>query len=259
MRQVRLEVCVDTPDGLDVAVASGSDRIELCSSLISGGLTPSLGLMIRAAAVACPVRVMIRPREGDFTYSAAEVEMMVRDIEAVAELGLEGVVMGANRPGGELDETVLRRLLDHATAAGLRTTLHRSFDLVPDLAAALVIASDLGFDSLLTSGGEPDAVSGLDALRGLVTKAHRDGRRIEIMAGVGISSKTVRAIVERTGVDWVHGSCSRPRPAASPNALRLGYASPRHRVTDGGEIVRLQRVLAAMAEVAETGPRVNIE
>jgi copper homeostasis protein len=259
MREVRLEVCVDTPDGLGIAVASGSDRIELCSSLISGGLTPSLGMMNLAAVLSCPVRVMIRPREGDFTYSAAEVDLMMRDIDGVAEAGLDGVVMGANRPGGELDETVLRRLVGHAAAAGLKTTLHRSFDLTPDLQAALAIASDLGFDSLLTSGGAPDALSGRDALRDLVMQAQADGRHIEIMAGVGVGSKTARAIIEHSGIGWVHGSCSRPRPAISPDAVRLGYASPRHRMTDGAEIVRLLRVLEALGEAAETGHRVNIE
>jgi len=259
MRRVRLEVCVDTLDGLEIAVASGSDRIELCSSLNVGGLTPSPGMMSVAAALSCPARVMIRPREGDFTYSAAEVDMMARDIDAVADLGLEGVVMGANRPGGELDEEVLWRLAGRAAGAGLKTTLHRSFDLVPDLPAGLAAAVDLGFDSILTSGGQPDALSGVDALQDLVTRARQGARGIEIMAGAGVDSQTVRTIVEHTHIGWVHGSCSRPRPVTSPHALRLGYVSPRHRSTDGDEIVRLLRVLDAIGEAAGTGHRVNIE
>ncbi len=258
MRRVRLEVCVDTLEGLEIAVASGSDRVELCSSLVVGGLTPGPGMMGVAAALPCPTRVMIRPREGDFIYSANEVEMMMRDIDAVAELGLEGVVIGANRPGGELDENVLRRLAGHAVAAGLKTTLNRSFDLAPDLQAALAVAADIGFDSVLTSGGQPDALTGVDALRALVDGARKHGRRIEIMAGAGVHSQTVRSIVEHTGIGWVHGSCSRPRAVTSPDALRLGYVSTRHRSTDGAEIARLLRVLDALGEAAEAGPRANI-
>ena len=86
---VLLEICVDTADGLDIAATCGADRIELCASLGIGGLTPSLGMMRLAAAIKCPTRVMIRPRQGDFTYSPAELAMMRHDIDAVADIGLE--------------------------------------------------------------------------------------------------------------------------------------------------------------------------
>ena len=92
-----LEVCVDTPEGLIVATRYGADRIELCASLGVGGLTPNLGLMRMAAAKGCPTRAMIRPRQGDFVYTEAEASVMLHDIDAVAMMGLEGVVIGGNR------------------------------------------------------------------------------------------------------------------------------------------------------------------
>ncbi len=259
MTRTRLEVCVDTLEGLEIAAANGVDRIELCSCLSAGGMTPSLGIMRVAVALPCPTRVMIRPRDGDFTYSTGEIDMMLHEIDAVAGLGLDGVVIGANHLSGELDEAVLRRLTDHARTANLNVTLHRSFDLAPDLRAALAIAAGLGIDSVLTSGGALEAPKGIEALRDLVDAAHTNGNTLEIMAGVGVGSKTAREIVEGAGVDWLHGSCSRPRAIVSPEAQRLGYSTPDHRRTDATEITRLLAVLdeiaaARAASVSEKSP-----
>ena len=248
MTRVRLEVCVDTREGLEVAVASGADRIELCSCLNVGGLTPSPGLMRVAAGLPCLTRVILRPREGGFVYTAAEIEMILYEIDAVAELGLEGVALGANRPSGELDESVLRRLIDHARGAGLKTTLHRSFDLAPDLKGALWTARDLGVNSILTSGGARDALTGVEVVSDLVIAAQTPGPPIDLMAGVGVGSKNVREIVERTGINWVHGSCSQPRTAAPTDPLHLGLSSVEHRSTSGLEITRVLSVLSAIAE-----------
>ncbi len=247
MTRARLEVCVDTHEGLEIAAARGADRIELCTCLSAGGLTPSLGLMEIAARLACPTRVMIRPRDGDFTYSAGEIDLMLRDIDTVAGLALEGVVLGANHADGHLDEIALGRLVGHAKRQDLKVTLHRSFDLAPDLMAALDVARGLGLDAVLTSGGETDAPTGIKALKALVTASHAAGDGIEIMAGVGVGAKTVRNLIARTGVGWVHGSCSLPRMVVSQEALRLGYSSPDHRRTDPNEISRMLDILTELA------------
>lgn len=244
MTRARLEVCVDTHEGLEIAAAHGADRIELCTCLSAGGLTPSLSMMEAASRLACPTRVMIRPRDGDFTYSHGEVDMMLRDIDTVAALSLEGVVLGANHAAGHLDEMALGRLAGHAKRQGLKVTLHRSFDLAPNLVTALAIARDLGIDAVLSSGGEMDAPSGVKTLKALVAASKTAGNRIEVMAGVGVGSKTVREIVARTGIAWVHGSCSLPREIVSQEALRLGYSSPDHRRTDPEEISRTLEILA---------------
>ena len=98
MSAVTLEICVDGADGLIAAVAGGADRIELCSALALGGLTPSPGLMTLAARAPVPVYAMIRPRAGDFVFSPAEIDQMRREIDAVREAGLAGVVLGARVP-----------------------------------------------------------------------------------------------------------------------------------------------------------------
>lgn len=113
--KVLLEVCVDNVEGLRAAVEGGVDRIELCSALEVGGLTPSRGLMSIAPTVASgtPVYALIRPRSGDFVYSAAEVTVMLRDIDAAREAGIQGVVIGANTEKGDLDVHTLEALLKH--------------------------------------------------------------------------------------------------------------------------------------------------
>src|ERR1700761_7381147 len=117
-----LEVCVDSVASLDVAAASAADRAELCSSLTVGGLTPSPGLLVAAAATGLPCFVLIRPREGDFCYTRREIDVIRRDIDTVRSLNLAGIVIGASRPDGALDEAVLRQLVEHA--AGLPAVLH---------------------------------------------------------------------------------------------------------------------------------------
>jgi len=241
-----LEVCVDTPKGLAAAVSGGADRIELCAALSLHGLTPSPGLTAQAARGACPVYAMIRPREGDFVYGALDVEAMKRDIDAVRNAGLAGVVIGANRPSGELDGAVLRELIDHAK--GLGVTLHRAFDLVPDFASALETAIDLGFERILTSGGERSAPLGAARLEELVAQA---AGRISIMAGGGLNADNVADLIARTGVREVHGSCSGPAlegighgHAERAGALGFLPASPRDTVE--ASVARIAAVLHAI-------------
>lgn len=198
-----LEVCVDSAAGLEVASRAGVDRIELCSALNLAGLTPSAGLMAIAAAKAIPCFVLIRPRTGDFCYDSREVHLMRREIEIVRSMRLAGIVIGASLGDGSLDEDVLRALLEQA--AGLPAVLHRAFDLVPDFHAALETAIELGFIRVLTSGGAPDAVSGSAVIRSLVEQA---ARRVEIMAGAGLTPDNVIPFVRSTRVPAVHSSCS---------------------------------------------------
>ncbi|MGL6211569.1 MAG: copper homeostasis protein CutC, partial [Paracoccaceae bacterium] len=126
-----LEVCVDTVAGLEAAVAGGADRIELCTGLALGGLTPSAGLMRHAAGCGVPVMAMIRPRAGDCVWSEAELLAMEADIAAAQAAGLAGAVLGASMPDGCLDRVALARLVQ--AAQGMDLTLHRCFDLVPDM------------------------------------------------------------------------------------------------------------------------------
>ena len=157
-----LEVCVEDIAGLKAAVEGGGDRIELCSALPLGGLTPSAGLMAAAARMPVPAYAIIRPRAGGFVYSADELDIMKRDIDATRTLGLAGVVLGASLPDGRLDVDTLSALTAHAE--GLGKTLHRAFDLVPDVEEAVDVAISLGFEHILTSGGAKTAAEGLAVL-----------------------------------------------------------------------------------------------
>lgn len=236
LTRIVLEVCVDDVAGLDAAVEGGADRIELCSSLELGGLTPTAGLMAVAARSPIPAYAMIRPRSGSFTFNAREVESMVRDIDAARSAGLAGVVLGAEREG-HLDTDVLERLLREA--GGLGTTLHRAVDLCLDRLQAIDIAVQLGFKRVLSSGGSRTAFEGLEPLRAMVDRA---AGRLNVMPGSGIHPGNVRAVVTATGAQEVHASCSSVA-ASIPRLVDLGFAPAAGRYTDGRKVKALAAAL----------------
>lgn len=238
---ITLEVCVDNAQGLSAAIAGGADRIELCAALETGGLTPSAGLLQLAAASTIPVVAMIRPRGGAFCYDAIEVQQMLNEIDAVAAAGLQGVVLGASLPSGELDLATLELLLRRAADRGLRATLHRAIDLCPDLALAARQAIDLGFERILTSGGALAAPQGIDGLLRCFDAA--DGR-ITIMPGAGIGPDNVARLMARLPLREVHASCSMPTPAVSPQALAFGFDTAGRRQTSAARVAALKSALA---------------
>lgn len=223
----RLEVCVDSAASLAAAATGGADRIELCSALSRGGLTPSPGLIAIAQRKAFPCHVMIRPRAGDFVYDDAELAQMEADIAWVAAAGLAGVVFGATRSRA-LDKPALTRLMAAAAAAGhaagyrLSTTLHRAIDVVDDPIAAIDPAIALGFDRVLTSGGAPTAPEGRNTIRAMRARA---GDAIVVMAGSGIDAGNVAELVH-VGIAEVHASCARSVVTDDDAAARLGFSPP---------------------------------
>jgi copper homeostasis protein len=237
-----LEICVDTADGLAAAIAGGADRIELCSALSIGGLTPPPSLIALAAQARVPVFAMVRPRDGDFVYTKAETEQMHMDLAALAQAGgmLRGFVTGANRPDGSLDAGLLGPLL--AARGGLAATLHRAFDLVPDPFAALEQAIDLGFARILTSGLAPTAAEGVELIAELTQRA---GGRIIVMPGGGIRPDSVRDLVARTGSVEVHASAAVNGRAYAPDVTRFEFAAlPHARVTDQATVRALKDALS---------------
>jgi copper homeostasis protein len=238
---IALEVCVDTVDGLAAAVAGGADRIELCSALDVGGLTPSAGLLRAAAACGKPVVAMIRPRGGDFRFDDAENALMLDEIDAVAAAGLQGVVLGASLPDGQLDADTLERLVSRAAGHGLRCVLHRAIDLCPDLAQATRLAVDLGFERILTSGGARRAPDGIDGLQCCFDAA---AGRIAVMPGAGIDADNVHLLLARLPLTDVHASCSVPLPAPDPRVAALGFDSGTRRATSSAKVAALKAKLA---------------
>ncbi|MDS7598020.1 copper homeostasis protein CutC [Agrobacterium tumefaciens] len=236
-----LEICVDDADGLAAAVRGGADRIELCAALSGGGVTPSWGFMRCAARYDLPVSVMIRPRAGDFVFSVEEADQMKDDIDAVRRAGLSGVVLGASLGSGALDIPLIEDLCRHAE--GLDLTLHRAFDVVPDVNEALEVAVALGFSRILTSGGARSALEGIDRLAQLCERA--DGR-IGIMPGAGVRPQTAQALLDRLPVTDIHASCSAALDfdPDSPVA-RLGFTGPERKQTDEATVRALRDILNA--------------
>lgn len=239
MSEILLEVCVDSPQSLAAAIEGGADRIELCAALETGGLTPSPGLMSLAAKATIPVYAMIRTRPGDFVFDEADMTTLLADIDAVRATGLEGVVLGANRPDGTLDRAVLSRLAGHAKGLGM--TLHRAFDLAgPDFAPSIELAVELGFERILTSGGETSALKGLDRLAECFDHARG---RVAIMPGSGVNLDTVGAIQARLPLREIHSSCSAAADATNLKALELGFVSPRPKHTDADIVRKMKAAL----------------
>ncbi|MEV4757424.1 copper homeostasis protein CutC [Micromonospora sp. NPDC049559] len=224
-------MCVgDVPSAL-VAEAAGADRVELCADLGQGGTTPGPGTIAVALASLrrVGVRVMVRPRGGNFRVSAVEEQIMLADIEAIRDApnpnGLTvGVVLGALDARGDLDLPVLRRLV--AAAGPLPVTVHKAFDEVPEQLDALEEIIALGADAVLTSGAAPTALAGAERLAELRRRA---GDRLRIIAGGGIRSHNVREVLDRTGAREVH--------------LRAPVRRDGYEATDGDEV---RRVVAAV-------------
>src|ERR1041385_3397234 len=191
-----VEACVDSVTGALAAVAGGAGRLELCTGLVEGGLTPSAGLVAAARErIAVPIHVLIRPRGGDFLYDADERTVMLRDIAGAKRLGVAGVVLGALDAGGRVDAERTRPMID--AARPLAVTFHRAFDLARDPAEALDALMALGIERVLTSGQAGTAEAGIPVIAAMVA---RSAGRIVILAGGGINKDNAARIVRETGV-----------------------------------------------------------
>ena len=197
-----LEICVDSLDSAIVAAKGGADRVELCSNLLEGGITPSAGLIREVrSAIGIQLFVMIRPRGGDFAYTERELQVMEADVAEAKRAGADGIVLGVLCSDGQVDIPCTERLVK--LAAPMRVTFHRAFDLTPDLEQACedIIAS--GAHRILTSGGQQTAPMGAEKIARLVKRA---GTRVSIMAGSGVNAQNAVELVRITGVTEIHAS-----------------------------------------------------
>ncbi len=244
-KDFRVEVCAADLISVKAAADSGAHRIELCSGLAEGGITPSVGLVQQAVKIAdIPIRVLIRPRPGDFTFTPEEIEAMQTDILMMCELGVEGFVLGALTSDGEVDINAMKALL--VPASGKPWTFHRAFDFCADPLRALEVIIGLGADTILTSGGAVSALEGAPMLETLEQKA---GDRIRIMAGGGISPYNILEIREKTGCNIFHLSGRKDYPnhllpsnGAALNASGL-HSDYRHKFTDPDIIRKVIAIL----------------
>jgi copper homeostasis protein len=212
------EVCVDSAAGARVAQDAGSHRVELCSGLFEGGITPSMGLIETTlrAAPDIDVHVLIRPRGGDFIYDDYEIQAMLRDIGTAVELGAHGVVIGALTAEGDVDVPLCARLV--AAAEGRSVTFHRAFDMTRDPFVALESLIALDVARVLTSGLDASALEGAPLLAELVRAA---GDRIIVLPGGGITVRNVERILRLTGATEIHfsGRATVDSPAQHRNGL----------------------------------------
>lgn len=184
MRPV-IEICLEDAVSVIAAEKGGADRVELCSDLFEGGLTPTIGTVRTVKRnTHIPFNCMIRPRGGDFCYSDIEFEVMKEDIRAFKAEGVNGIVFGILTPEGEVDMERSRELIE--LARPLSVTFHRAFDMTRDAFSSLEKLIDLGVDRVLTSGQEATVPEGADLLAELVEKA---GDRIIVMPGCGITER----------------------------------------------------------------------
>jgi copper homeostasis protein len=195
-----IEICVEGIDGLAAAQAAGADRVELCASLLEGGLTPSLGVIKQALAVAMiPFHVIIRPRGGDFLYSELEFLTMLDDVRACREMGVAGIVIGCLTADGRIDERRMTELTE--AARPMKVTCHRAFDMTRDPEEAIEALVRCGVDRVLTSGQRDTALEGIDILR----RSHDAARgRILIMACGALDESNIAEVLRQSQADELH-------------------------------------------------------
>ena len=215
MSEILLECCVASVESAVRAELGGAGRVELCSALELGGVTPSsASIKLARERIDIPLFVLVRPRGGDFHYSSVEIEVMKTDIAAARDLGADGIVLGTLREDGTVDVERTAELIE--ASGGASITFHRAFDSTPDPLAALETLRELGVNRILTTGGAARAEESLAELEKLA-KAAAD--RIGILPGGGINHENCRQIIDQTGVKEIHvGSavCSAgPRQEAS--------------------------------------------
>lgn len=197
-----LETCVDCVESALAAEKGGASRIELCSDLVIGGVSPSLPLFRQIRKYTeLKIRVLLRPRYGDYCYNDYECDELNEEIEMFREEGADGVVVGILNPDGTLNTKQLGRFKE--SAGNMEIALHRAFDVCLDPMKAMEQVIELGYNTILTSGQKQTAWEGRNLLKAL----HKAARgRIEILAGSGISLEVIRKLVPYTGISSYHMS-----------------------------------------------------
>lgn len=186
-----LEICVDSLASARAAIAGGADRLELCSALAVGGLTPYAELLRQIRAESdIPIHCLMRPRGGDFLYTAEEILLMADQMEHLRALGANGFVIGCLTPEGGLDETAMAPLLKAAQGCGL--TLHRCIDVSRDPCRTYLDAAALGIDTVLTSGAASSCMLGMDTI-GQLLQLRDMHQGPEVLVGAGVNTKVIAA------------------------------------------------------------------
>jgi len=208
-----LEICVDSLASARAAIQGGADRLELCSALLAGGLTPYEGLLRQIRAESdIPIRCLMRPRPGDFLYTPEEIHLMVQQIYALKEAGADGFVIGCLTADGDLDCDAMKPLIEACGGCGI--TLHRCIDVSRDPEETYLLAGKLGIDTVLTSGAAASCKEGSETIAKLV--ALRDAENgPEVLIGAGVNASVIRQFRKTVpGAVAFHASCKTELPSA---------------------------------------------
>ncbi len=244
---VLVEICCGSVEDVLAAEKGGANRVELCSALPLGGLTPSAGTLTGCKSLSTlPLMVMIRPRSGGFCYSEIEFDTMLRDAELALSLGADGLVFGFLNADGALNYARTRQMAD---LCGERTAVfHRAFDVVPNPLATLEELIDIGIDRVLTSGQRRSSADGASLIRQLVGIAKG---RIEVLPGGGVRKHNLAEIVAQTGCDQVHMTAHASAVDSSTHANReISFGASSLPSEDQVDIVDSATVAAIVAEAA---------
>lgn len=243
---MELEVCVDSVASAIAAEQGGADRIELCSALSEDGITPSLGLIRTVRKqVQLTVNVLLRPRGGDFVYDEDEFAVMREDLRAAKQAGCDGIVLGILTADGCVDCERTRMLIEEA--APLPVTFHRAIDMVTDQSAALEDVIACGATRILSSGGQPTALEGVQQLSRLHNQSNN---RLQIMAGGGVREDNLREIVSIAHITALHTSLRRSLSATREIRGQAIPSTPR-RVVDADAVRQFKKAFTRAIELSE--------
>jgi copper homeostasis protein len=246
--QLALEICVESVDHALAAESGGAQRVELCSDLPSGGITPSAGLMQTVRRqVDIPIHVLIRPRAGDFCYTHHELEIMRDDIEAAKRFGMDGIVLGSLHEDSRINIEQTKSLVELANP--LPVTFHRAFDASANLEVALEEIIQTGASRILTSGGKARAIDALSTLARLVQAARE---RILLMPCGGIDSGNIVRIARTTLAHEFHTSVgvSRSNATGGDGTNQRDYATSRTGPFSFEEqVAKMASLLASVSDV----------
>ena len=202
MKDYILECCVDSVESAIEAQKGGASRVELCSALVIGGLSPSVALFQKVReAIDIKIHVLLRPRFGDFCYTDYEHEIIKEEVKMFRELGADGVVIGTLKQDGSLNMDQMRELVSEAGEMSI--TLHRAFDMCENPMKALEDVKKLGIHTILTSGQKNSCINGTELLSELVRKAEK---KVDILIGGGVDASVIQELYDKTGATSYHMS-----------------------------------------------------
>jgi copper homeostasis protein len=245
--KILLEVPVETLDDAIAANRGGANRLELCSALEVGGLTPNQSLLnCIKEQVNLPVVAMIRPRSGGCHYSSNDFQVMLKQRDEMISAGASGIVFGFLDRDGHIDEPRLKEFIS-AIPPGIETVFHRAFDLVENAIDSLELLIASKVTRILTSGLKPSAPEGVSLIKNLIEIA---GDQIEIIVGGGVRLENVEEIVAATGTNQIHASCRATAQDRSPRLRpEIQFGLPElppetvHRRTDAGLVACMRAAL----------------